>query len=216
MTHYRLLQDFHSHPGHPVIVEPLAKAGQLLFPWRAHQPKLSGDVVAVSTTPSGWGQMLQVPRDQLEANPPALASDFAQLLDFYLDAGAILPNLELGTAETLEADLQTISYGSQLSMTGRRIMLPHDTPGADDHAKRSSWAKAFVFYTQGGQLDGRGVLLINKPGWNGNHPAEFPRTARFKLCDHQLVVGAGARPQRGWHPGRCSKCQLDMTVDSGD
>lgn len=214
MTHYRLLQDYLRENGGP---DELVKAGTLLFPWRAGMhAKVPGNCESVSATPSGWGRMLQVPCDQLESNPPALAKDFAQLLEFYLDAGDLLPNLELGTAETLEADLQTISYGSQLSMTGRRIMLPHDTPGADDHAKRSSWAKAFVSYTQGGQLDGRGVLLIHKPGWNGNHPPEFPRTGRFKLCDHQPVVGAGANPQRGWHPAHCSKCQLDLTVDSGD
>lgn len=41
---------------------------------------------------------------------------------------------------------------------------------------------------------------------------------RFTLCEHEKVARPTDRPnpQRGWHPGVCSKCGLNMDVDSGD
>ena len=68
--------------------------------------------------------------------------------------------------------------------------------------------------TQGGELTGEAVALIYKPTW-GNTEG-MPRTARFAICKHKSVEGAGANHQRGWHPAKCSKCGLDMSVDSGD
>jgi hypothetical protein len=38
----------------------------------------------------------------------------------------------------------------------------------------------------------------------------------FAICKHEKVEGAGADHQRGWHPGHCGKCGMDMSVDSGD
>lgn len=41
---------------------------------------------------------------------------------------------------------------------------------------------------------------------------------RFALCQHEKVLGPSDRPNhiRGWHPGHCKHCGLDMTVDSSD
>lgn len=38
----------------------------------------------------------------------------------------------------------------------------------------------------------------------------------FAICRHEKRPDPGANPSRGWHPGRCAKCGIDMTVDSGD
>ena len=38
----------------------------------------------------------------------------------------------------------------------------------------------------------------------------------WAICRHQKVDGAGANHSHGWHPGRCSICGIDMTIDSGD
>ncbi len=59
-----------------------------------------------------------------------------------------------------------------------------------------------------GAFDGSGYVFI----WNANGPI----VGQFAICKHEKVTGAGANPSRGWHPGWCGKCGLDMTVDSGD
>lgn len=59
-------------------------------------------------------------------------------------------------------------------------------------------------------LGGAGYVLIN------DSYAKPPRVGHFAICKHTQEPGVGANPLRGWHPGSCSKCGLDMTVDSGD
>lgn len=41
---------------------------------------------------------------------------------------------------------------------------------------------------------------------------------RFALCNHEKVLGPNDRPhhERGWSPGHCHLCGLDMAVDSSD
>jgi hypothetical protein len=56
--------------------------------------------------------------------------------------------------------------------------------------------------------DGSGYALIY--GMRGG------RIARFTICKHQKKTHPGANPSRGWHPGHCIKCGLDLSVDSGD
>lgn len=70
------------------------------------------------------------------------------------------------------------------------------------------FARYFLNSTQDGRLDGAGVVLWFKDA-DGEACA-----AEFAICKHEKVEGSGANPQRGWFPGRCSKCGLDMTVDS--
>ena len=69
-------------------------------------------------------------------------------------------------------------------------------------------ARYFLDHTQGGRMDGSGFVIwydeTTGQGYAGN----------FAICKHVKVAAAGANPQRGWHPGACKKCDLDMTVDS--
>ena len=39
---------------------------------------------------------------------------------------------------------------------------------------------------------------------------------RFDICKHEKEDAPGADHRRGWHPGHCRLCGMDMTVDSGD
>lgn len=39
---------------------------------------------------------------------------------------------------------------------------------------------------------------------------------RFAICKHESIDDPGANHSRGWHPGHCAKCGMDMTIDSGD
>lgn len=73
------------------------------------------------------------------------------------------------------------------------------------------WAQYFLTPAgMGGRLDGGGYILIYGGYPNGG------RVGTFAICQHEKQDAAGADHQRGWHPGACKKCGLDMTVDSGD
>lgn len=198
---YRTLEELPPRPNHS---DPAALKGQLVYGWQASQPKLEFGQVAVTTQPNGWGGMIIVARERLEANPAPHWPDFPELIKYYMRGTP--PNLELGTAETLERDLDNIACSAGMGVHPEicHITLPGQTS--------SRWARAFLSFTQGGKLDGTGMLLIYR-GYNGD---KAPRTARFAICKHEKKIGGGASPSRGWHPGRCAKCDLDMTVDSGD
>lgn len=43
-----------------------------------------------------------------------------------------------------------------------------------------------------------------------------PIVRRFQICRHEIELHPGANPSRGWNPGHCKHCGMDMTVDSGD
>jgi hypothetical protein len=86
----------------------------------------------------------------------------------------------------------------------------------------AAWALYSLSTTQGGEFDGTALVLVYGNGgfydrsdpdkWVGTPPTAW----RVAICKHEKVEGAGARPNFGWHPGRCTKCGMDMTVDSGD
>lgn len=59
-------------------------------------------------------------------------------------------------------------------------------------------------------LDGGGYMLVYYGYPKGGY------AAKFAICKHEKKTAVGANHERGWHPGACVKCGLDMTVDSGD
>lgn len=140
---------------------------------------------------------------EFDAHPPLTWRDFPALCEFYFSGHAPLPNLKV--AEDADRFLDTIACGGSLSPWPKvaHVVLPGD--------HHSRWARVFLPMTQGGQHDGKGYLIA----YNGFGRAG-PRLFTFALCDHAVVKGAGARPERGWHPARCSRCGLDLSVDSGD
>lgn len=123
---------------------------------------------------------------------------------------------------TLENDLQPIIEG--------KVPVPNAKPITGDvgnailHYRemhcgqpavdgRKQWgARIFLDYGQGGQLHGTGVVA-----WSTWKDGAYRAVGvRFAICEHAKVDGPGANHSRGWHPGKCAKCGLDMTVDSGD
>jgi hypothetical protein len=86
----------------------------------------------------------------------------------------------------------------------------------------TSWSRIWLCRGQSGQFTGEGYAMIYRTAKygrdeDGKGTAEGQGIiGRFAICKHTKVAGAGANPTRGWHPGACSKCGLDMTVDSGD
>jgi hypothetical protein len=94
---------------------------------------------------------------------------------------------------------------------------------------RQGWAKYFLTTGQGGGFTGEGyVIIYDTPkyvqavrGEDGEivtpaHSVGGALIGHFAICKHQKQEGAGANHQRGWHPGHCKVCGMDMTVDSGD
>lgn len=87
---------------------------------------------------------------------------------------------------------------------------------------KKDWARYFLMSGQGGGLTGEALVFVYGSGgrWNRENPDEWvgtkPCAYRVAICKHEKEEGAGANPSRGWHPGKCKHCGLDMTVDSGD
>lgn len=69
---------------------------------------------------------------------------------------------------------------------------------------------------QGGGYTGEGVVVLSYYGHGYTKSADTVITGTFAICKHEAVEGPGANHQRGWHPARCKKCGLDLSVDSGD
>lgn len=71
------------------------------------------------------------------------------------------------------------------------------------------WAQYFLF----GAGMGSPPYVYGGNGYVLAYPDNF---GEFAICKHQKEEGAGANHNRGWHPGRCKHCGMDMTVDSSD
>lgn len=63
-----------------------------------------------------------------------------------------------------------------------------------------------------GSLGGGGYAVRYESGPRGS----VGKVYSFAICEHEKEEGPGANHQRGWHPGKCRKCGMDMSVDSGD
>lgn len=91
--------------------------------------------------------------------------------------------------------------------------------GVDVGADKPKLIKGDAIYYlncgQGGGYTGEGVVVLDTYGYGRTGP-ESIITGKFTFCRHEKVEGAGANHSRGWHPGYCGKCGLDMSVDSGD
>lgn len=142
-----------------------------------------------------------------EDNPPLTWKDFPALMHYYLSGHDRLPNLK--SADT-ERTLNTIACGGNLAVwpSVATVKLP------DNRSGWGTWARVFMSYTQGNQMAGNGYLIAYKS--MSSQPDKFHRCWTFALCDHAFKAGAGGNPSRGWNPGYCTRCGLDMSVDSGD
>lgn len=123
---------------------------------------------------------------------------------------------------SLENDLQPIING--------RVALPNAKPiegdvgtailhyrqmhcGIADLAGKKQWnARFFLDYGQGGGLHGSGIIA-----WTDWKDGAYRAVGmKFSICEYKQTEGPGANHSRGWHPAFCSRCGLDMSVDSGD
>lgn len=180
-----------NHPSHP-------KAGDLVVRHRLDPNRLW------SRMDGHGGAQATIDALEYEAYPALTWRDFQAMLDFYLSGRAVLPNLK---AMEVEDGLSTIA--SAASMICRQWISTVRLPGFKSNW--GTWARTFLGTTQGGVLDGTGVLIAYR-----RYMQPGPQIFRFALCEHRKQVGPGANPMRGWHPGHCIRCGLNMSVDSSD
>lgn len=111
----------------------------------------------------------------------------------FIKDGGYIPNLKfLGNTEFLD---RISSFGHSLTPVWCGKSVSIDT-------RNHFWTQFFLNVKEG---KGYGVT--------------YPHiTFEFALCDHVKVLRPTDRPnhERGWHPGVCEKCGLNMDVDSGD
>lgn len=123
---------------------------------------------------------------------------------------------------TMEKDLLPIIQGSVsvpnletiTTDPGATILHYHSMHSGDAMLPQGKkWGvRYFLDYGQGGQLYGSGVVA-----WTEWKDGAYRATAmKFAICKHETKRGPNANPMRGYHQCACTKCGLDMTVDSGD
>lgn len=97
--------------------------------------------------------------------------------------------------ETIDWDI----FLDAISSTGHGL---HPIWGHAWLTDRSRWTMFFLRIRDGS-------------GYAVSYPAT---TYTFAICRHTKVLRPTDRPNhiRGWHPGICSKCGLNMDLDSGD
>lgn len=186
----------------PLDADRMPKAGALVA---IDKPRpLPGQAAYATSQLDGMGFKRKVEDLDLEHNPALSAADFPALFDYYFRGRARLPNLV--AVDTLDGLRTITSWGGAMARPG---LVSVALPGK----LYTSWARVFLGLTQGQQLDGRGYLIANQR--EGDCEGRGP-VWRFDLCLHAVEVGAGANHSRGWHPARCTRCGLDLSVDSGD
>lgn len=106
------------------------------------------------------------------------------------------------------------SYGEFLNnlAAGGHMLLPiwgwAKLPG-----ERKQWTQFFLTGAgmgspRNGCFDGGGYMVT--------YDSRGPIIGTFAICRHVKKDAPGADHRRGWHPGACEKCGMDMTIDSGD
>jgi hypothetical protein len=119
-------------------------------------------------------------------------------------AQQVLPNLEEVTDPAAALFEIAVSKALQNAPYNLAFKMPGET--------YSKYCTAFLRGLPGGGTawDGSGVLIEM-------HNSMKPRVFKFALCKHEKTEeGHTPNHGRGWHPGHCKHCGLNMTVDSGD
>jgi hypothetical protein len=75
---------------------------------------------------------------------------------------------------------------------------------------RQQWTQFFLLHDANMSSD------VGGGGYAVTYGSKAPIVRRFAICKHEKEDGAGANHMRGWHPGKCRLCGMDMTIDSGD
>lgn len=205
-TIYRLLAD----PRHKIGNEKydtIPQKGMLVFAARSYHGHIGPP--HLTTTADGQGVAFTMPEDQIEPyrdfDKPQ-ADDFEQLFRYYFKGNAALPN-----QEPITDPQKVLAALDGLALGGWGVWPESANLRLDDDPHHGRWARIFLAREQFGGLSGSGIAIV----YQGSMRPDYPRLYRFALCKHERV-SRGGNPARGYSPGRCTKCGLDMTVDSSD
>jgi hypothetical protein len=115
------------------------------------------------------------------------------------------PNLKLLEGKDRERAFYMIAHGLRQEL--------HVRAKLDANRPYPEWVTAFHNpVAMGTAPDGSGYIL--RADWHDGGKAVV---YSFAICEHiKTEEGHRPNPSRGWHPGHCEKCGLDMTIDSGD
>lgn len=127
-----------------------------------------------------------------------------------LTGDAPLPNAE---------SVDPLAFLNNLA-SGGHSLTPHWGWAVLPDNSRKQWTQFFLTPAgMGGRFDGGGYAVTyggSRYDQEAKVSHQTPIVRRFRICKHEQVLSAGADPGRGWRPGSCKHCGLDMTVDSGD
>lgn len=122
--------------------------------------------------------------------------------------------------------MTTYTHADFLPFKNGEAALPNPTPIAhEDFLKNvASFGHSYAYMWGYSLYAGRKVwtaFFCNIPQGNGmavSYVSGTAFTVKFEICQHEKVLRPTDRPnpQRGWHPGVCAKCGMNMNVDSGD
>ena len=99
-------------------------------------------------------------------------------------------------------DLEPIPFLNTLAAGGHQMEPVWGYAKLPDNS-RQQWTQFFLLTS-----DGEGYAVT--------YGSRAPIVRRFAICKHEKIEGPNANHSRGWHPGWCGKCGLDMSYDSGD
>lgn len=110
-----------------------------------------------------------------------------------------LPNAE---------DVDPLQFLNNLA-SGGHMWTPVWAYAKIDWSHQPQWTQFFLTSFMGlNDFDGGGYAVTY-----GNPK---PSVKYFRICQHEVQDHPGANHSRGWHPGHCVKCGMNMTYDSGD
>lgn len=111
-----------------------------------------------------------------------------------------LPNAE---------DIDPLKFLNDLAARGH-MMTPVWGYSLLPDGSRQQWTQFFLLH------DANMGFGLGGGGYAVTYGMNTPIVRRFQICRHEIELAVGANPSRGWNPGHCKHCGMDMTIDSGD
>lgn len=122
--------------------------------------------------------------------------------------------------------MTTYTHADFLPFKNGEVALPNTTSiSHEDFLKNvASFGHSYAYMWGYAKIEGRKCWtaffcnIHDGTGMAVSYVMSGAWTVRFAICQHEKVARPTDRPnpQRGWHPGVCSKCGMNMDVDSGD
>lgn len=141
--------------------------------------------------------------DELEAAPPRKPGGFDLKTELIPRIQGTLPweHIEPADLAQMLSNISSCAGWSAYPDIGY-VTKPGESSG--------SWARFFLHLTQMDGYSGEVHALVYENG-------AMPSAWRLRICDHEVKDSSTPEGRmRGWHPAKCLKCGLNLSVDSSD